>query len=49
MTTFYRLMVWAIRYDLTIARSTGRNPDHVAQLCSDLSKWELELWKKETI
>ena len=47
MKLFYRFMVWATSFELSIARSTGRNPNNVAQLSTDLSKWEGELWKRE--
>jgi hypothetical protein len=33
---FYRAMLWFMEYGQTIARSTGRNPDDVAQSSTDI-------------
>jgi hypothetical protein len=33
---FYRTMLWFMEYGQTIARSTGRSPDHVAQRSMDI-------------
>lgn len=40
MTFFYRILLAWSRFDLAIARSTGRNPSHVEQLQRDCSRWE---------
>jgi hypothetical protein len=33
---FYRTMLWFMEYGQAIGRSTGRNPDHVAQRSVDI-------------
>jgi len=45
MTAFYTVLLAWTRIDLRIARSTGCNPAHVAQLINDERKWELALWQ----
>lgn len=40
MTFFYRILLAWSRFDLAIARSTGRNPAHVEQLRRDVDRWE---------
>ena len=44
MKTFYTLLLFFTRFDLAIARSTGRNPDHIAALCADERAYEKALW-----
>lgn len=47
MRLFYRfLLVWA-EFDLTIAKSTGRDPDHVRQLQRDVERWQHALLMTE--
>ena len=46
MKLFTRLMLWIVRFDLAIARSTGRNPTHIAQLQKEESEWELALFNE---
>lgn len=41
---FYRLMLAWSEFDLTVARSTGRDPQHIAAISADIAKWELELF-----
>lgn len=43
MRLFYRFMLGWSRIDLSIARATGRNPEHVAQLVADCNYWEHKL------
>lgn len=39
MSILYRfLLVWS-EFDLAIARSTGRSPEHIRQLERDCDKW----------
>jgi hypothetical protein len=40
MKLFYTIMLWLAELELTIARSTGRDPRHVAQLSEDATKWQ---------
>lgn len=43
MKTFYSfLLAWA-EIDLAIAKGTGRNSEHIAQLIKECSVWEHEL------
>jgi hypothetical protein len=44
MTHFYRLMLYMTRFELAIARSTGRNTANLAQLQREELVWERELW-----
>jgi len=44
MTTFYRLMLFALTLERQIARSTGRNPQNVAQLSREILDYELALF-----
>lgn len=43
MLYFYRLMYHLSRFELACALTVGSNPDYIAQLHRDLSKWEREL------
>lgn len=47
MRFFYSFMVWATEFELAIARSTGRNPENINKLQSELQKWQLALWEIE--
>ena len=47
MTHFYTLLLWMTRFELAIARSTGRNPANLAQLQREELVWERELWNAE--
>lgn len=44
MRIFYLLMLHWSQFDLTVARSTGRDPQHIAAISADIAKWELELF-----
>lgn len=44
MTTFYRILLTWTRFDLAVARSTGRGPQFIAALLADEQKWEKALW-----
>ena len=44
---FFRFNLWSLRYDLKIARSTGRSPQNIAAIAGAISEWELLLWQKE--
>jgi hypothetical protein len=46
---FIRMNLWFLRYDLAIARSTGRNPDNIAAISSAINEWELLEFKKELV
>lgn len=37
------LLRWS-EFDLTVARSTGRDPKHIAAISADIARWELELF-----
>jgi len=39
--------LWFLRRDLQIARSTGRNPDHIAVIRSMIAEWEKVQWEHE--
>jgi hypothetical protein len=39
MIYFYTFMEWATKFELAIARSTGRNPDNIRQLKKELAHW----------
>ena len=47
MRVFYAFLLAWTRLDLQIARSTGRNPDHIAQLLRDESDYERALIRLE--
>ena len=47
MTYFYRLMLWCLRHEIVIARSTGRNPLDIARLSSEIQEYELLILKHE--
>ncbi len=38
-----RFCLWWMRFDLALARSTGRSPDNVAQLSMDVVRMETDL------
>ena len=44
---FIRMNLWFLRYDLAIARSTGRNPDNISAISGAITEWELLEWQKE--
>ena len=48
MRAFYTLLRAMAEFDLAIARSTGRNPEHIAALSADVARWELALFKLDT-
>ena len=45
MKYFYAAALFLIRFDLAIARSTGRNPANIMQLSAEESEYEYLLWK----
>ena len=47
MTYFYRFMLWCLRHEIIIARSTGRNPLDIARLSSEIQEYELLILKHE--
>ena len=47
MTYFYRFMLWCLRHEIVIARSTGRNPANIQQLQREISELELKQWELE--
>ena len=47
MKTFYKVMLWFLRYEQVIARSTFRNPDNIAALASNIDEYESLLSKAE--
>jgi hypothetical protein len=44
---FYRQMLWFMKYDLAIARSTGRDPKDIAQIIGDIQNMEGSLLRLE--
>ena len=44
---FYRCMLWCLRHEIVIARSTGRNPANIQQLQREISELELKQWELE--
>lgn len=40
MKLFYTILLWAAEFELAIARSTGRNPDSIYALQSDVDRWQ---------
>lgn len=47
MKTFYTLLLYWTRFDITVARSTGRGQHFIAALLADEARWERELWNLE--
>ena len=47
MRAFYQLMLHLARFELAIARTTGRNPANIAALAQDESRWEHALILQE--
>lgn len=47
MRYFYRFLLYWTQFDLTVARSTGRNQQAIAALIADESRWERALWNLE--
>lgn len=47
MTYFASMCLWFLRWDLIFARSTGRNPDHIAAISRAIDEWELILWQQQ--
>ena len=45
MKYFYAVALLLIRFDLAIARSTGRNPANIRQLSAEEREYEHLLWK----
>ena len=38
--TFYKFLLWVTRYELSIALSTGRDPDHIKAIRGDIAEFE---------
>ena len=47
MKTFYTLLLYWTRFDITVARSTGRGQHFIAALLADEARWERCLWNLE--
>lgn len=47
MKTFYTLLLYWTRFDITVARSTGRGQHFIAALLADEARWERALWNLE--
>lgn len=47
MKTFYTLLLHWTRFDITVARSTGRGQHFIAALLADEARWERALWNLE--
>lgn len=47
MRFFYAFLLAWSRYDLAIAKSTGRAPKHIEQLQRDVDRWEHALLMTE--
>jgi len=44
MIHFYKFLLYWTRFDLTVARSTGRRQESIAALIADEQRWEKALW-----
>ena len=44
---FYLALLHWTRFDLTVARSTGRGQHFIAALLADEARWERALWNLE--
>jgi hypothetical protein len=38
MRAYYKVMIWLLSHEIKIARSTGRNPDNIAQLSIEIQE-----------
>ena len=47
MKLFYKFLLAWTQFDLTVARSTGRNQQAIAALIRDEQRWESALWNLE--
>ena len=47
MKLFYTLLLRWTRFDITVARSTGRGQHFIAALLADEARWERALWNLE--
>ncbi len=47
MKLFYRALLALTRYELAIARSTGRNPANIAALSADELRWQQAIFLAE--
>lgn len=47
--SFYRTMLWAMRFELSIALSTGRNPAQIKQLREDIAEMESYVDRMEVL
>ena len=47
MRLFYRFLLTWTRFDITLARSTGRGQHFIAALLADEARWERALWNLE--
>ena len=47
MRLFYRFLLTWTRFDITLARSTGRGQHFIAALLADEERWERALWNLE--
>jgi len=47
MKTFYQLMLHLVRFELAVARSTGRSQENIAALSQDECRWEHALFLQE--
>lgn len=44
MRRFYTLLLWLHRFELAIARSTGRRRANIAKLKGDVERWQRAIW-----
>lgn len=44
MRFFYAILLHWSKFDLAVARSTGRDPRNIAAISADIDRWELELF-----
>ena len=47
MKLFYKFLLAWTRFDITVARSTGRGQHFIAALLADEARWERALWNLE--
>lgn len=47
MKLFYTLLLHWTRFDIAVARSTGRGQHFIAALLADEARWERALWNLE--
>ncbi len=44
MIHFYKFLLYMARFELAVARSTGRRQESIAALINDERRWEKAVW-----